>query len=84
VGHYQGAVLAPGMLAKLDGEAVEELFSNLTCLPSRSIGSCREIISLAGDELKITHPAVASKPPSEGAITEHNAAITELVFKRAK
>jgi hypothetical protein len=60
----------------------QEIFAEQTCLPSRSIGSCREIISLAGDELKITQPAVAGKPPSQGAITEHEAAITEIVLKR--
>ena len=57
---------------------------DLTCLPSRSVGSCREIISLVGDELKVTEPAVAGKPGQLGAISEHEAAITEIVFKRAK
>jgi len=61
-----------------------EIGADQTCLPSRSIGSCREIISLAGDELKITEPAVAGKPTSQGAITEHEAAITERVYRRAK
>jgi hypothetical protein len=61
-----------------------EIGADQTCLPSRSIGSCREIISLAGDELKITEPAIAGKPPSQGAITEHEAAITEWVYRRAK
>jgi hypothetical protein len=62
----------------------QELFADQTCLPSRAIGSCREIISLAGDELKITQPAVVGKPPSQGAISEHEAAITEIVLKRAR
>ena len=61
----------------------KEFGADATCLPSRSIGSCREIISLAGDELKVTQPAVVSAL-EQGPITEHQAAVTEIVFKRAK
>jgi hypothetical protein len=61
----------------------KEIGADQTCLPSRSIGSCRETIILAGDELKVTQPAVASTL-EQGAITEHQAAVTEIVFKRAK
>ena len=69
-----------GIIPNAEGK---EIGADQTCLPSRSIGSCREIISLAGDELKVTQPAVASTL-EQGAITEHQAAITEIVFKRAK
>jgi hypothetical protein len=61
----------------------KEIGADQTCLPSRSIGSCREPISLAGDELKVTGPAVATTL-EQGPITEHQAAITEIVFKRVK
>jgi hypothetical protein len=50
---------------------------------SRSIGSCRETISLAGDELKVIQPALVGRL-DQAAVSEHEAAITEIVFKRAK
>jgi hypothetical protein len=61
----------------------KEFGADATCLPTRSVGSCREIVTLAGDELKITQPGVASTT-EQGPITEHQAAVTEIVFKRAK
>ena len=70
-----------GIIPNTEGK---EVGADQTCLPARSIGSCRETISLVGDELKVTQPAVAGKPAGQGAITEHEAAITEIVFKRAK
>jgi hypothetical protein len=61
----------------------KEAFADYVCLPSRSIGSCRETISLAGDELKVIQPALVGRL-DQAAVSEHEAAITEIVFKRAK
>jgi hypothetical protein len=62
----------------------KEAGADATCIPARPVGSCRDIVSVAGDELKITQPAVVSVLNQTITVTEHQAAVTEIVFKRAK
>jgi hypothetical protein len=40
--------------ALIPNDEGKDFMAEFACLPARSIGSCRETISLAGDELKIT------------------------------
>jgi hypothetical protein len=62
----------------------KEAGADNTCIPARPVGSCRDIVSLAGDELKITQPSVVSVLNQTITVTEHQAAVTEIVFRRAK
>jgi hypothetical protein len=76
------------LIRRIEGALVpnpegKEAFADYVCLPTRSIGSCRETITLAGDELKVTQPALVGRL-DQAAVSEHEAAITEIVFKRAK